>query len=343
MIRYQSVLFFLLLLGVQIICIGQDKNQFKILQLNVWMEGTKIENGIDATANIILQTDADFVTLSEVNKEFMVSLIDSLQSKQHTYYCIPSEDCGILSKFPIENQNYVYSPALGHNGILKASIKVNDIKLKLYAAHLDWLYYGAFLPRGYNGQNWKKMESPITEVDEILAFNQKSYRDEQINTLIKDVNDELEKGSIIVVAGDFNEPSHLDWDEVTKNLFSHNGTIIPWYCTTVLEKNGFVDAYREKFPNPKTHPGFTWPADNPSVSVDELSWAPEADERDRIDFIFFHNENPITIDSSVIVGPNRSIIRGIRAAENTEDPFFNYIGGWPSDHKGILSYFSITY
>ncbi len=343
MARYQSIFYILLLLVVQNICFGQDKNQFKILQLNVWMGGTKIENGIDATANVILQTDADFVTLNEVNSEFMVSLTNNLQSKQHTYYCIPSEDCGILSKFPIEDQSYVYSPSTGHNGILKASINVNDIKLKLYAAHLDWLHYGAFLPRGYNGQSWKKMESPKTEVGEILAFNLESYRDEQINTLIKDTNSELKKGSIIVVAGDFNEPSHLDWGEATKDLFSHNGTVITWYCTSALEKNGFIDAYREKFPNPQTHPGFTWPADNPLVSIDELSWAPDADERDRIDFIFFHKENSIVIDSSIIVGPNCSIIRGIRAVENTEDPFFNYEGNWPSDHKGILSQFSIVH
>ncbi len=213
----------------------------------------------------------------------------------------------------------------------------------MYAAHLDWLHYGAFLPRGYNGQTWEKMDNPKTELDEILTFNSKSFRDEQIDTLIKDAKQELKNGSIIVVAGDFNEPSHLDWGEATKDLFSHNGTIVNWYCTLALEKNGFIDAYREKFPNPKTHPGFTWPADNPLVSINELSWASDADERDRIDFVFFHKENPIIVDSAIIVGPNRSIIRGIRALETAEDPFFNYEGKWPSDHKGILSSFTIIY
>ena len=56
-----------------------------------------------------------------------------------------------------------------------------------------------------------------------------------------------------------NEPSHLDWKENTKNLWDHNGTVVRWDCSVLLENAGFKDAYRTKYPNPVTHPGFTFP------------------------------------------------------------------------------------
>lgn len=91
----------------------------------------------------------------------------------------------------------------------------------------------------------------------------------------------------MIVGGDFNEPSHLDWIEENKNLYDHNGLVIPWTVTTLLEKDGFIDTYRHIYPNPLTHPGFTYPADNPLKEPGKLTWAPKADERDRIDFIFY--------------------------------------------------------
>lgn len=45
-------------------------------------------------------------------------------------------------------------------------------------------------------------------------------------------------------------------------------------------------------PDPVKCPGFTFPADNKSVIPENLSWAPEADERERIDFVYYYpNKN----------------------------------------------------
>jgi hypothetical protein len=110
----------------------------------------------------------------------------------------------------------------------------------------------------------------------------------------------------------------------------------------MLEKAGFTDAYRKIYPNPVTNPGFTWPSDNTSVSIDRLIWAPEADSRDRIDFIFYSGKQKnLALNSITIVGPQASVIWDKRVPEKTNDPILVPKGDWPSDHKGLLATFEL--
>src|SRR6185437_14126078 len=88
----------------------------------------------------------------------------------------------------------------------------------------------------------------------------------------------------VIIAGDFNEPSHRDWTTETRNLSDHNGAIVRWPVTSKLEEHGFVDAYRAEYPNPITHPGYTFPANNLDKEPKDITTAPLADERDRIDY-----------------------------------------------------------
>eukprot|EP00567_Pseudictyota_dubia_P013192 CAMPEP_0197437152 /NCGR_PEP_ID=MMETSP1175-20131217/4450_1 /TAXON_ID=1003142 /ORGANISM="Triceratium dubium, Strain CCMP147" /LENGTH=82 /DNA_ID=CAMNT_0042966601 /DNA_START=23 /DNA_END=267 /DNA_ORIENTATION=- len=81
--------------------------------------------------------------------------------------------------------------------------------------------------------------------------------------------------------GDFNEPSTLDWTQDTAHLADHNGLVYPWDTTERLKQHGFVDSYRELYPNPKTHPGFSWPAAAQGVgeTARKTDWIKGADER----------------------------------------------------------------
>ena len=63
----------------------------------------------------------------------------------------------------------------------------------------------------------------------------------------------------------------------------HQGLVVPWHVSVMLEKDGFKDTYREIFPNPVTHPGLTCPADCKDIALEKLVWSPKADDRDRID------------------------------------------------------------
>lgn len=315
-----------------------------VLQINVWQEGTMVEGGFDAITNEIARLNPDIVLLSEVRnyhgEQFITRVIRALKEKGKEYYGENSTlDVGILSKYKILEQYPTPASPEEAVRVLKARIEIEGHTVVVYSAHLDYTHYACYLPRGYSGVTWKKLDAPILDSKEIEKANKESLRDEAIVGVIEDVK--KENGNIIILGGDFNEPSHLDWQENTKDLWDHNGTTVRWDCSVLLTQNGFKDAYREVYPNPVTHPGFTFPSDNPNVDVKKLAWAPEADERDRIDFVYFMPNKKLKLVDAAIVGPNKSIIRGERSVENSKDKFILPAGVWPTDHKALLVSFKL--
>ena len=77
------------------------------------------------------------------------------------------------------------------------------------------------------------------------------------------------------------------------------------------------------------------------MKVSKLAWAPKADERDRIDFIFYDPSQNLSLKDIVIIGPSSSILRNQRVEEESEDPFIAPVNIWPTDHKALLATFSM--
>lgn len=320
------------------------KGSLKVLSLNTWHEGTSVNDGFNAIAKTVLQTKADIVMLCEINNYdntiFSDRIVKKLLNMGEKYYSFNSGKSPIiLSKFPI-----ISKPSLNTTSLTKCIVELDETtQLAVYAAHLDYTHYACYLPRGYDGITWKKLPKPILDTEKILAQNKASQRDEAIALFIDNALEETEKGNMVLLGGDFNEPSHLDWGEASKNLFDHNGTVVPWHNSITLHKNGFLDSYRIKYPDPVTHPGFTWAANNTNVQLDKLVWTPEADDRDRIDFIYYWPHKRLLLKDVVIVGPVGCIVKGKRVAENPgQDTFLEHQGVWPSDHKGVLAVFEIN-
>jgi endonuclease/exonuclease/phosphatase family metal-dependent hydrolase len=326
---------------------SKSDHLLKVLQINIWLEGTSVENGFEAIVNIILQTDADLVTISEVenynNGDFIERLCDSLLVKGKKYYGRKSFDSGLISRFPITDQQVIYNWNGDHGSITKAIISLRGKEVVLYSVHLDYLHYGPYLPRGYDGYTWKRLPERVSSPLRVIQFSDSSKRIQEIETLIADAAAEVKKGSLVFIGGDFNEPSHLDWVSSTRDLYDHNGLVIPWNCTKKLDNAGFIDAYRKKYPDPFTHPGFTYPSDNPNAPVNKLAWAPLADDRDRIDFIFYAGNSMLNLKEVYIVGPRESIVHATRIKESSEDRFITPDNGWPSDHKGVIAIFDLQF
>jgi beta-glucosidase len=334
------------LLSFVVTLIQAQKITLKVMQFNIWLEGTEIQNGFEAIVNEVIENDADIVTFNEVlnnkNTRFNDLIVKSLKEKGKIYYSFYSDDSGIISKYPIINSAPVYPEKADTGSIYKAIINVVGTEIALYSAHLDYQKYAPYLPRGYSGNDWKKMEKPVTILDSILKNTLSSKRMDQIKAVIADAENEFNKGNSVIIGGDFNEPSHLDWVKSTKNLFDHNGMIVPWPVSELLSKYGYIDSYRQLYPNPVTHPGFTYPADNPGADINKLTWAPDADERERIDFIFYKPEKGLILKNVAIIGPKGCIVKGKREEEKSLDNFILPSGVWPSDHKAVLATFEIT-
>lgn len=322
------------------------KAQLNVLQMNIWQEGTIVEGGFEAIADEIVHTNADVVFFSEVRnyngKNFIPRILEALRLRGTTYYGEHSTlDVGVLSKYPITEQQVVYPTAEGSGNILRSSFRVGKHTIAAYSAHLDYKNYACYLPRGYDGATWKKMDAPVSDADTVLIANRISKRDESIKTFLQVVQRDIDQGHLILLGGDFNEPSHLDWQADTKELWEHNGLVVNWDCSIMLYDKGFKDAYRVLHPNPVTHPGFTFPSDNKKVPISKLTWAPDADERERIDFIYYYPNKKIVPVSCAVVGPSSSIVRSQRVEEESQDRFLLSRNTWPSDHKAVLVTFKL--
>ncbi len=334
-----------LLLVLPCILSCSKKETVKLLQLNVWQEGTMVDGGYDALVDELVRTDADFVMLSEVrnynNTRFCDRITASLKEKGKTYYSFYSYDSGLLSKYPLIDSTTVFPENEDHGSIYKLVADMNGREVAVYTAHLDYLNCAYYDVRGYDGNTWEPVE-PLTDVDSILRKNTVSQRDDAIRLFIEDAAKERAKGRLVFIGGDFNEPSHLDWTEATKDSADHRGLVVPWTVTTLLAENGYVDTYRSFYPDPVKNPGYTYPADCRHVDIEKLLWAPEADERERIDYIFYYPTAGLELTKVSMYGPRGCMRAGQRTDDTSDDTFIEPLNIWSTDHKGVIAEFALT-
>jgi hypothetical protein len=317
----------------------------RILAFNIWFEGTAVPNGLDHVVETIRMTGANVILLTEAGAATH-AVAEALSTPERPYYAAASDDSGIVSAFPIiDEADLPYAK--------KAILDVHGREVATYAAHLYYRNYATYLPRGYGGgvdepsefaqYGWDKLpDGPVLDVDKILKVNADSGRPEVISQIVADAALERAKKRAVFLGGDFNEPPVDDWTAATASLFDHQGLTIPWQTTSLLRDAGYKDAYRTIYQNPVTHPGFTWPSDNPDKDVSELTWAPEADERDRIDYVFHRAAPGVKLLGAGVVGPRSTIVRNERVVEDTKDNFLPIPERWPSDHKAVLATYRLA-
>ena len=129
----------------------------------------------------------------------------------------------------------------------------------------------------------------------------------------------LESGIPTFFTGDFNSPSWRDW---TRAAVEDRDLPFPvrWPVSLAMEDAGFRDSYRDAHPDPVSEPGFTWTPGYPAPFVHDR------DVFDRIDFVWAAGAAE-TLDSRVVgeARANADIV----------------IRPYPSDHRGVVSTFSV--
>ncbi|MFF5718836.1 endonuclease/exonuclease/phosphatase family protein [Streptomyces buecherae] len=326
---------------------GFPYQEFKVMQFNIWLGGSQVKGGREGIADTVAAVEPDVVTLSESNQERVAHLLHDLARRGLTYFGEEKPvDPAVISRYPIIE--HALFPSWS-----KVVVSVGDTKIVAYSGHLEYQYYVTYLPRGYGGGTPKPLETweygwnkiptgPITDADLIMRLNAASGRTRVTETVLADAARERFRRRLTLLAGDFNEPSHRDWDHRTGHLFDHHGTEVTWSTTKAIEDAGFRDSYRQIHPDPVRTPGFTWPSDNPGADVSQLTWAADADERDRIDFVFYHPDERLQLLDSILVGPSSTIVRSERVEESGEDRFWRPTWTWPTDHKVVLSTFRVA-
>ena len=129
------------------------------------------------------------------------------------------------------------------------------------------------------------------------------------------------RGIPVMLTGDFNSPSHLDWTAAVDAVRTDVHYPFQWPVSRALAEAGFADSYRDAHPDPVAVPGFTWTPGGPETDPQEVF--------DRIDWVL-HAGPVTTLDSRLVGEPGGA------------DVDLEFGPPYPSDHRGVVSTFEVT-
>jgi len=283
-----------------------QKMSFTVMAWNILHGANDIENGQENAINIIREIDPDVILMVETYGSGL-SIAESLG---YNFHLIASEgtalddktvNLSIFSKYPFEDRIDTEHPFyLGGIDIL-----IGPKKIRFFS---NWFHY---LPWSDEPEKMEK------SVDELLVWERTGQKYEMIQKVLPYLKKYgAETDSIpMILGGDMNTPSHKDWDDQTKNI--HNGLVVPWYATKVLEDLGFIDSYRKINPDPISSPGITWHTKGKN-------------DAHRIDYIFYKGKSLRAIKSDSY----KAFLGDTFLLNNKE---FKY----PSDHGFVVTTFEI--
>ncbi len=281
---------------------------FKVMAWNILHGGNDIEKGPENVVKIIQAINPDVVLMVETYGSGK-KIADALGYHFHliapegTALDDESINLSIFSKYPFgERIDTEYPFYLGGREIF-----IEDQSIRFLS---NWFHYTPWYDEPHKmGMNAK----------ELLDMEKTGSKYEMIQKVLPYIEKYAAESDSIpfIIGGDFNTPSHLDWGEETKGI--HDGLVVPWYATKVLEDLGLTDTYRALNPDVLRHPGITWNTKGKSDSH-------------RIDYIFYKGRllNPLKsktyheyINEPIRIGDNGPVL-------------------YPSDHGIVVTEFEIT-
>ena len=209
--------------------------KLKVLSWNVWHGGhskTYPGKGCEGTVGILKKSGADVVLMVETYGAAPM-VADSLGYQYH----LISDNLCIYSRYPIV-EKYAFPDSIGTFNFGGVKIDMDGTPVRIFDT---WLHY---LP------DMRLVPTDKTE-EEILAWETAGTRDDEIRKILSVLKPMLaEADSIpVIMGGDFNVHSHLDWTEETRNLYNHGGAVVRWPVSVAMEKAGFKDSFRELNPD----------------------------------------------------------------------------------------------
>ena len=285
-------------------------HELTVMSWNVFHRGHRKEIGEPATSNMI-------AIIRKANPDVMIMI--------ETYGCFERvkrelgydgwlfessgnrDNCNIsvYSRYPILSTFQPWSSKFHNGGCL---IDVGGRKVNVVPVWLNYLPDARDTPCGKGEEEILKWEKDV-----------RSPRIEQIGLILKGLAPQLaEKDTVpIVMGGDFNGFSHLDWTEGVRWLYGHGGEVVGWPVSKAVVAAGFTDSFRAVHPNPLYAPGISW-----------LSHHGRSERADRIDYIY--SAGPLEAVESEVVNAD------YRGPLDFRGTVFN---PYPSDHGFVLTKF----
>ncbi|MBS2212974.1 endonuclease/exonuclease/phosphatase family protein [Carboxylicivirga mesophila] len=246
------------------------KEQFKVMTWNIW-DGAVHDGrfvGVKRITEIIEQADVDIVVLQK-SGQAAPFIADALNYKLYQR----SNNLTVLSRFPIINAHNVFQPETV--GCIELSLP-NEKSLFICPINLNATpNLSAYIQSG------------VADTDSILQW-ESATRGKESQFILSELNYQITNANKkpIIIAGDFNSGSHLDW--TAKNARHNYGLTIAYPTTLNFEKNGLIDTYRRKHPDETKHFGYTI-----SPRFDSIM-------KNRTNFIYYKGQQLKPVDSYLI-------------------------------------------
>lgn len=270
--------------------LARSVSDIKIMAFNIYHGGHELgqEVGVNRVIEVIKNSGADVIGMIETYGSGAI-IADALGY----YFYLRSSNLSIMSKYPIK-ETYDLFDSFNCSG---ASLQVSRTQTINYINL--WLDY-----RPITNDQLLNHES----IENILA-GEWEMRAKQLQTILGNMKPLLQQDEVpLIVSGDFNSDSHLDWGENTKNLNGHKGYVIEWPTSKLMLSTGFKDSYRELYPDVIKYPCLTWS----TMAKNELQY--------RIDFIYYKGKGMKVLNSEMI---DEHRVR------------------FPSDHAALMTTFKI--
>lgn len=257
------------------------------------------------TVDVILQSGADIICIQEYthNNEWIKNELERTTGKEWFLRILP-RNCAIISKKPI----------LMHGNMFLTPIQVTENKIINVISSHQFVY--TYLP--YDIYNGMKADEACQRA---IKFNQNAYW----KAIVEEVNMAIGNNEPVILTGDFNEPSHLDYTKraVEKRLVKAsglNGLMSNILLDNIKMKDVWAERRKVEQKDECSLRGMTW-------SPTTWDYRKEIDDQ-RIDFIYYTPTHLEYVDAKLLGEVPKIQVEGDVVDLQFED--------WPSDHRGIL-------
>ncbi|KOS22467.1 Uncharacterized protein ESCO_002080 [Escovopsis weberi] len=277
--------------------------ELRVMSYNMWYGGSKVDGYHAKQVRFLVESNVDIVGTQESWNGQTIRLAKALG-----WYYWQSHENGILSRYPIKET----FPEQQAGGSVRIALDGDRTQLIMWNVHLGYNPYGPY--------DFCFDRMPL---EQVLDREVESGRTPQIVEVVKAMRGKLRDADKVPVllTGDFNAPSHLDWTE--DNGADHcDAGYVPWPSSVYPINAGLIDSYRQRHPDPKKDPGTTW-------SPIYLDNDGRAEPMDRIDFVYHKGSRLQVLDSE-------AVMMGEPKAEPNHAQ-----NEWTSDHKAVLTLYKV--
>lgn len=269
----------------------QPVGNLKVLSWNIW-HGARhpgTVKGINQAVDFIKNTEADIITMQETYGSG-----PTIADRAGYYFYQRSDNLSIMSKYPIEQTHPLYR-ALWFGG---ATIRLS--KRQTINVFCLWINH---LPA------WRRNSQADGATAEALVSAEWKTRAKEMKSILAELKPFIDSvdQTPLLVGGDFNSPSMLDWGKETAHW--HHGLEVRWPVSEQMLEQGFADAYRTIHSDPTQHtPHELWDEDAQRLTY-------------RIDYLYSLGKQLQVVDATMM---------------NTHK------GEWPSDHPAVLATYQLS-